>query len=99
MDDKPMCRHWSSSLASIALGYSLSFLLFRAEFAQSLSLLGLELGAWILVMYLEFGRARATKKSNGHGFGIPRQPIYLLAQIEEYGRQNPHNPYIEVMLQ
>ena len=39
------------------------------------------------------------KRHNGRMFGILRQSIDLLAWVKEFGRRNPHNPYIEVMLQ
>ena len=39
------------------------------------------------------------KRRNGHMFGVLRQLVDLLARVEESGRRNPHNPYIEVMLQ
>ena len=45
------------------------------------------------------GRVQAMKQSNGHTFGVRTLFVDLLARIEEFGRRNPHNPYIEVMLQ
>ena len=39
------------------------------------------------------------KWRNGHTFGVQRQPVDLLAHVEEFGMRNPHNPVIEVMLQ
>ena len=45
------------------------------------------------------GRVQAMRRHNGRQFGVLRQPVDLLARVEENGRRNPHNPHIEVMLQ
>ena len=44
-------------------------------------------------------RVQAMRRRNGRQFGVLRQPVDLLARVEENGRRNPHNPHIEVMLQ
>jgi len=36
---------------------------------------------------------------NGGQFGILRQPVDLLARMEENGKSKPQNPHIEVLLQ
>ena len=45
------------------------------------------------------GRVQAMKRRNGRQFGVLRQLVDLLARMEENGKQNPHNPHIEIMLQ
>ena len=45
------------------------------------------------------GRVQAMWRQNGRQFGVLRQPVDLLARMEENGKRNPHNPHIEVMLQ
>lgn len=44
-------------------------------------------------------RVQAMKQHNGHMFGGTKAAVDLSAQVEEYGRRDPHNPYMELMLQ
>ena len=55
LDQSVGCNHWSSSppLGFDLIFLSLVLLLFRVEFAQSLSLLGLELGALNSILCLD----------------------------------------------
>ena len=44
------------------------------------------------------GRVHVMKRRNGHTFGVLRHLIDLLVQVQEFGRQNPYNLCIEVIL-
>ncbi|KAG0572953.1 hypothetical protein KC19_VG137300 [Ceratodon purpureus] len=39
------------------------------------------------------------RRRNGKQFGVLRQPVDLIARLEESGKRNIQNPHIEVMLQ
>jgi hypothetical protein len=45
------------------------------------------------------GRVQAMRRRNGKQFGVLRQPVDLLARLEDRGRRTNQNPHIEVMLQ
>ena len=45
------------------------------------------------------GRVQAMRRRNGKQFGVLRQPMDLLARLEDRGRRTNQNPHIEVMLQ
>ena len=45
------------------------------------------------------GRVQAMRRRNGKQFGVLRQPVDLLARLEENGKRKAQNLHIEVMLQ
>lgn len=49
-------------------------------------------GSWCI------GKTQVMTQHKRHAFGILREAIDLLTQVKEFGKQNPHTTYIDIVL-